>query len=89
VADWQVLIDGRAKKDLRGLGSPDRVRVLRYLKERIALLDNPRQLGAPLAGEFAGLWRYRVGHMRIVARIEEEKLVVLVISVGPRGSIYR
>jgi mRNA interferase RelE/StbE len=34
------------------------------------------------------LWRYRVGDCRIVARIEDQRLLVLVVTVGNRRDVY-
>ena len=36
-----------------------------------------------------GLWRYRVGDYRIVAAIEDDRFVVLVVAVGHRREVYR
>lgn len=36
----------------------------------------------------AGLWRYRVGDYRIVARIEEDQRVVAIVMIGHRSNIY-
>jgi len=59
--------------------------VLRYLRERIAGSENPRRLGRALTGERKELWRYRVGdYHRIVAVIEDERFVVLVVTIGHR-----
>jgi len=45
-------------------------------------------VGKPLIGKKAGLWRYRVGDHRIVCRIEDARVVVLVIAVGHRSKVY-
>ena len=37
---------------------------------------------------FAGLWRYRIGDYRLICRIEERRLVVLVLQVGHRREVY-
>jgi mRNA interferase RelE/StbE len=60
-----------------------------YLRERIATDADPRRFGKPLIGDKAGLWRYRVGDFRLVCRIEDERLVVLVLAVGHRREVYR
>lgn len=86
---WSVVIEPSAQKDLRKLGGRDGARVLRFLHDRIGKLDNPWQLGSPLKGQLAEYWRYRVGDLRILCRIEDEKLIVLVIAVGNRREIYR
>jgi mRNA interferase RelE/StbE len=86
---WTIRFDPRALKNLRALGSSDRARVVRFLDERIARSEDPRHLGTALQGEHAGTWRYRVGDIRIIVRIEFGELVVLVLEVGNRRDIYR
>jgi mRNA interferase RelE/StbE len=86
---WAIRFTPRADKDFSKLGSGDRTRVLRFLNERIRPIEDPRSLGKALQGEHAGTWRYRVGDIRIVVRIEFGELVVLVLEVGNRRDIYR
>ncbi|MFD2646717.1 type II toxin-antitoxin system RelE/ParE family toxin [Devosia albogilva] len=86
---WTIGFEPRADKDLQRLSSTDRARVLRYLAERVAPLDDPRQLGKALKADFAGAWRYRVGDIRIITRIEFDQVVVVVLAVGHRGEVYR
>jgi mRNA interferase RelE/StbE len=41
-----------------------------------------------LRRNLAGLWRYRVGDYRLICRLEENRLVVLVLQVGHRREVY-
>lgn len=67
-----------------------RRRIRAFLSERVALLDDPRQLGGPLQGaHFAGLWRYRVGDYRILVDIQDQIVTVIVVGIGHRGEVYR
>jgi mRNA interferase RelE/StbE len=86
---WRVEIDRAAVRDLRKLGAEGEQRVLRFLRERIVGSDDPRRLGHALTGDRKGLWRYRVGDYRIVAAIEDDRFVVLVVTVGHRREVYR
>lgn len=86
---WTVEFDERARKDLRRLDAIVQKSILRYLRQRIAAAADPRRLGKPLHGEFAGLWRYRVGDWRLVCRIEDRRLIVLVLTIGHRREVYR
>jgi mRNA interferase RelE/StbE len=86
---WAIRFTPRADKDFRKLGSGDRARVLRFLNDRILPLDDPRAQGKALQGEYAGMWRYRVGDIRIIVRLEYDVLVVLVLAVGNRRDVYR
>ena len=51
---------------------------------------NPCSLGQALKGErFGEFWKYRVGDYRVIVRIEDERLLVLVVRIGLRPAIYR
>ncbi len=86
---WTVEFDERARKELRRLDAVVQKAILRYLRDRVATAVDPKRLGKPLHGEFASLWRYRVGDWRLVCRIEDRRLVVLVLTVGHRREVYR
>lgn len=86
---WRVEFDRTAVRDLRKLGPNAERRVLRYLRERIAGTGDPSRFGHALTGDRKGLWRYRVDDYRIVAAIESERFVVLVVTVGHRREVYR
>lgn len=85
---WRVEFDPDAARDLRKIGHEGQRLVLAYLRKRIATADDPRRFGRALTGDLKGLWRYRVGDYRIVAAIEDDRLVVLVVTVGHRREVY-
>ncbi len=62
---WSTSFERAADKDIQRPSSADRGRVLRYLADRVATLDEPGQLGKALKATFAGAWRYRVGDIRV------------------------
>jgi mRNA interferase RelE/StbE len=86
---WRVEFDRAAARELRKLGPDAERRVLRYLRERIAGSADPRRFGQALTGDRKGLWRYRVDDYRIVVSIEDDRFVVLVVTVGHRREVYR
>ena len=65
--------------------------VLRRVARRIdRLAADPRPPDAkPLKGEPAGVLRIRIGDWRLIYRVEEQVVTVVVIDVGHRSSIYR
>ena len=85
---WSIEYDHGALKDLRRLGQAAQRVILDYMDSRIALADNPRQFGKPLRGSKFGLWRYRVQDYRIVCELDDRRMVVLVVVVGHRSSVY-
>ncbi|MBQ3451469.1 MAG: type II toxin-antitoxin system RelE/ParE family toxin [Selenomonadaceae bacterium] len=51
--------------------------------------ENPRAKGKALEGEWEGYWRYRVGNYRLVAEIQDDKIIILIINVDKRNDIYK
>ena len=87
---WRIEVAERAARQIGKLSPPDAARIRAYLRDRLAPLDDPRQAGAPLRGSEPGsYWRYRVGDYRILCELRDDELLVLVIEVGHRRSIYR
>jgi mRNA interferase RelE/StbE len=87
---WKLELSPSADRGLDDLDRPIARRILKFLYERVAKLENPRSLGQALQGtEFGGLWRYRVGDYRIICEILDKKLVVLVLRIGHRREVYR
>lgn len=86
---WTIEFVPAAAKELKKLGRTEASRIIRTLETRIAALDDPRQLGSALAGELGGLWRWRIGDYRVVARIEDERVLILVVRVAHRREVYR
>ena len=84
---WRIEFTGSARKQLKKLDKDEARLVLSFLRERVAPLEDPRQLGKPLKGQSAELWRYRAGDYRIVCDIQDEKVLVLVVRVGHRKDI--
>ena len=85
---WRVDFDPDAARELRKLGGSVRQMILKYLRERIATKEDPRRFGQALLGDRKGLWRYRVGDFRIVVDIKDKEILVLVVTVGHRRSVY-
>lgn len=86
---WAIEFVPEAAKELKKLGRAEAERIIRTLEERIAVLEDPRTLGAPLTGDHAGYWRWRIGDYRVIARIQEQRVTILIVRVGHRREVYR
>ena len=85
----KVELDNAAVRDLGKLDQQTARRILAFLHGRVATLDDPRSIGETLQGSRLGeFWKYRVGDYRVIARIEDDALRVLVVRVGSRGKVY-
>ena len=87
---WTVELDPRAQKELDKLDRQAARRIVRFLAERLAPMDDPRALGEALKGsELGEFWKYRVGDYRIIAYIEDRLVRILVVRIGNRREVYR
>jgi mRNA interferase RelE/StbE len=85
---WNVEVSRKAQTQLDKLDKPIARRISKFLYERVAKLNDPRQIGERLQGTLSEFWRYRVGDYRIICSLEADRLVVLVLRIGHRREIY-
>jgi mRNA interferase RelE/StbE len=86
---WRIEIARTAIQQIKKLDRNAQKSIQRFLRERLAQADNPRQWGRALQGEKRGLWRYRVGDYRLICDIQDEKITILVPELGHRKDVYR
>jgi mRNA interferase RelE/StbE len=86
---WTIEYATSVQKPVAKLDPQTRKRIRSFLEEKIASLDDPRSQGKALTGPLSGLWRYRVGDYRVVCDIIDRRLVVLVVKIDHRSSVYR
>ena len=84
---WKIELSRRAEKDLAAINRPDAMRIAKYLAE-VEKLQDPRLRGKALSANLSGLWRYRVGDWRVLCRIEDGRLIILVVQIGHRSFVY-
>jgi mRNA interferase RelE/StbE len=87
---WKIEVSAGADRELSKLDPHHAKRILDFLRDRVAKLENPRSIGKALRRSHLGeFWRYRVGDFRLLCEIEDDRLLVLVLRVGHRKEIYR
>lgn len=85
---YKVLIDRKAQKELSKLDPFVSKKIIKWIETNLKECDNPYQAGIQLCGTLAKYWRYRVGDYRIIAEIDDEKIIILIVKIGHRREIY-
>lgn len=85
---WQVKFTDQARKELRSLDHETQRRIMKYLRERIETIEDPRRFGKALVGDKSGLWRYRINDYRVVCLIQDDKFIVLALRIDHRKKVY-
>ncbi|RHW17697.1 type II toxin-antitoxin system RelE/ParE family toxin [Sphingomonas gilva] len=81
---WAIEFLPEAAKELGKLDRTAAARIVKTLERRIAVPDDPRTIGSALAGGHAGCRRWRIGDYRVVARIGDERIVILAVRAAHR-----
>ena len=87
--NWKIEFDKKASDHFLKLDRSIKQRILKFIDERLLKMKTPRDLGYPLKGTLAGFWKYCVGEYRLICKIEDHQLTILVIDVGHRKNIYK
>lgn len=86
---YSVEFSPEGEKALEKLDSSVNKRIKFWINNNLEGCVNPRYKGKALTGRLAGYWRYRVGDYRIIAEIQDDKIIILVIDVDKRNDIYK
>ena len=85
---YHVEVSEAVRKTLRKMDPGVRTMIVKWLRKNLEGCSNARVHGKALTGNLSGLWRYRIGNYRVIADIQDEKLVIFALEVGHRREIY-
>lgn len=83
---FKIIWDEKAVNDLKKIDKSLAKKII--LKVDNFLAKDPSKLGKPLTAEYKGLYRYRYGNYRIIYQLIEHKLIIIIVGIGHRSSIY-
>ena len=85
---YRVEFTERAKKDLKKLDKYTASLILGWVRKNLEGCENPRLHGKGLVVNRSGQWRYRIGDYRLIAEINDDKITILVLTIGHRRDVY-
>ena len=86
---YRVEFTERALKALKKLDRYTVLLITAWVRKNLEGCTNPRQHGKGLVGDKSGQWRYRVGDYRLLAEIQDDRIIILILNVGHRREIYK
>lgn len=86
---YHVEFSKRALKDLKKLDKSTAALILGWVRKNLEGCADPRVHGKGLTANRSGEWRYRVGDYRLLAEIQDGKLIILMLTVGHRSEVYQ
>ena len=85
---WHIETTARFDREFKKLDRYTQRMVKAWIEKHLVGCDDPRVHGKGLTANRSGQWRYRIGDYRIICLIEDEKLIILALSISHRSSIY-
>ncbi|MEF2825300.1 MAG: type II toxin-antitoxin system RelE/ParE family toxin [Peptococcaceae bacterium] len=85
---YNVQYSKQAIKELKKLDRFTRQMIYSWIDKNLSDCEDPRQHGKALTANRKGQWRYRIGDYRLICDIQDDKLVILALTVGHRRDIY-
>ncbi len=85
---YTVETTSRFDKDFKKLDRYTQKMLAAWIDKNLSDCEDPRQHGKALAANRKGQWRYRIGDYRLICDIQDDKLVILALTVGHRREIY-
>ena len=83
---YKVAYLDSVEEDLKKLDKATARKILNRIETYLA--QDPKELGKPLKGEFQGYWRYRWGDYRVIYKISEREILILVLHISNRKDVY-
>ena len=83
---YRVVYSDQIEKDLKRVDKA----VIKKILDRIEkyLAQDPTKLGKALKGNFQGYWRYRWGDYRVIYKISEKEILIVILRLSHRKSSY-
>ena len=85
---YEVKYTSKALKNLKKMDRSISGMIVAWIRKNLEMCEDPRAKGERLSANHSGKWKYRIGEYRILAQIQDEQLIILVIEVGHRKEIY-
>lgn len=86
---YSLELADRFKKEFRKLDKYTQKMLRAWINNNLVNCEDPRQHGKSLTGNRSNQWRYRIGDYRIICEIQDDKLIIIAMSVGHRREIYK
>ena len=78
----------RFDKEFRKLDRYTQRMIRAWIEKNLVNCDDPRAHGKGLSANRSGQWRYRIGDYRLICLIEDDRLIIIALTIGHRSEIY-
>lgn len=85
---YSVETTSRFDKEFKKLDRYTQKIIKSWIEKNLVGCSDPRAHGKGLTADRTGQWRYRIGDYRMICSIQDNKLVILALTIGHRKDVY-
>ncbi len=85
---YSVETTARFDKEFKKLDRYTQKMIKAWIEKNLVDCTDPRVHEKGLTANRSGQWRYRIGDYRLICLIEDDRLVILALTIGHRSDIY-
>ena len=86
---YEVELSERFKKEFRKFDKYTQKMIRAWINKNLVGTEDPRLHGKGLTANRSGQWRYRIGDYRLICNINDNKLIILALSVRHRRDVNK
>lgn len=86
---YEINISSRFEKEFKKLDKYTQRIIKSWIIKNLQGCENPRIHGKGLTSNRSGQWRYRIGDYRLICKIDDDKLIILALTIGHRNNVYK
>lgn len=86
---YKIMTNEKFDKSFKNLDKSIQRMVKAWIDKNLINTENPRQHGKGLTANRSGQWRYRIGEYRILVKIEDDKIILILIDIKHKKEVYR
>ncbi|WP_331681393.1 type II toxin-antitoxin system RelE/ParE family toxin [Peptostreptococcus porci] len=85
---YQIVTTDKFDKSFKKLDRHTQKIIKSWIEKNLMNCENSRLHGKGLTANRSGQWRYRVGDYKILADIQDNNIVLVLVDIGHRSRIY-
>lgn len=86
---YSIVFSEKARKQIKKLDPMTAKLIAGWLRKNLEGCTDPRAHGKALTANRRNQWRYRIGDYRVIADIQDDKILILVLEIGHRRDVYK
>ena len=86
---YKVEYSKTAKKQIKKMDQYTKIMIMNWINKNLVGCNDPREQGKALKGNSENQWRYRVGDYRLICDIVDDRLILLMLSIGHQKEVYK